>query len=464
MPKRYRRRVAALCALLAAGALTAGAAPSGKKMIGINVVTNRPLTGAILADLGTHGKVREVMAEIDAVTLQARESELAAIRKLPYVAAANPDAERQGSPVDTVSAENFANGLNTWDLDAVNVTDFGVGRTVAYDGSGVYVAVLDTGLLDSWRQYFPEQRIATQYAKAFSGGGGEAGTVSDTPNVWEHDQNSHGTHVTSTILGYSLGGTPINGVAPRSTVIPVKVLNQAGFGWSSVIARGIVYVTDLKRGPLAASPVVINMSLGGPVLDAVEKAAVDYANTHGVIVVAAAGNAGEAGMGFPGAYGPVISAAASGWVGEWLPGSDGNNRNWWIADDVADPTSADDFYITDFSSREKAGQDLDVAAPGSWVVGPFQLQSGKTSYFFLGGTSMASPHVAGIAALMAQKNPSLTSFDVESILEASAVPLPAGCRTVAQPSGPAQEFCWEADATGAGLATADAALAGTPSP
>jgi len=461
MTQSHRGSVAGLCALLAVVALSATAAPS-KQMIGISVLANRPLTGALLADLGTHGTVRDVLLEINAVTMRVAASELSVIRNLPYVAAAGPDAERQGSPVDTVSAGDFAGGLNTWDLDAVDVTDFGKGRTVAQDGSGVYVAVLDTGLLDSWRQYFPEQRIATQYARCFQGGGNDEGGISEPPNCWEHDTNSHGTHVTSTVIGYSLRGTPVNGVAPRATVIPVKVLKNAGFGWSSQIAAGIVYVAELKAGPLADSPVVINMSLGGPRLDPVEQAAIDYANAQGVIVVAAAGNAGEAGMGFPGAYGPVISAAASGWVGEWRPGSDGNTANWWFADDVRDRTRAADFYITDFSSREKPGQDLDVAAPGSWVVGPFQLQSGQTSYFFLGGTSMASPHVAGIAALMAQKNASLTSADVEAILEATAVPLRAGCRTVAQPSGPAQEICWGVDATGAGLATAGAALAATP--
>jgi subtilisin family serine protease len=114
-----------------------------------------------------------------------------------------------------------------------------------------------------------------------------------------------------------------------------------------------------------------------------------------------------------------------------------------------------------FSSRQKAGQDLDVAAPGSWVVGPFQLQSGTISYFFLGGTSMASPHVAGIAALMLQTNPRLSQAAVESILESTALRLGAGCRTVAQPSGPARTICWGADATGAGLARADAAVAAT---
>ncbi len=154
------------------------------------------------------------------------------------------------------------------------------------------------------------------------------------------------------------------------------------------------------------------MSLGGPTLEAMEQAAIDYAISKGVIVVASAGNEGYQGMGYPGAYEPVISVAASGWVSEWVGGG-----TWWYANDVADPLNPNDYYITDFSSRELPGQDLDVAAPGSWVVGPYQTNSGQLSYFFLGGTSMASPHVAGIAALMMQKNPNLTQFDVEGILE-----------------------------------------------
>ena len=391
-------------------------AASTKSAIGVNVVLNTDITNQYLVELGKIGKVRDVVYAIDAVTMQVKQERLEAIRALPFVESATPDAARNGSPVDTVSVTDFSNGLSTWNLDAINVTDFGFdNRKVDYDGTGVYVAVLDTGLLDSWRQYFPEERIAEEYAICFGGGGGEMGFVSTQPEKWQHDQNSHGTHVTSTILGYSMRGTPVNGVAPMATVIPVKVLNQNGSGWSSVVARGITYVADLKAGPLANYPVVINMSLGGPELDAMEKEAIDYAIEMGVIIVASAGNEGEAGMGYPGAYEPVISVAAAGWLGEWLA------SNWWYAIDDPEPTDPLNFYITDFSSRELPGQDLDVAAPGSWVVGPYQLQSGKISYYYLGGTSMASPHVAGLVALMQEKYAALTAAEAEEILESTAL-------------------------------------------
>jgi len=458
----FKRMLVSLLLVLTLLAVSVPAmAASPRAMIGLNVVLNTEVTGAILADLGTHGLIRDVVYEIQSVTIRARAGELDTIRALPYVSAANPDAERTGAPIDTVEATDFTAGLSTWDLDAIDVTDYGLdNRQVAYNGSGVYVAVLDTGLLDSWRQYFPEERIAVEYAICFGGGGGEMGTVSEQPNKWQHDQNSHGTHVTSTIIGYDYRGAPVNGVAPMVTIIPVKVLNQNGSGWSSAVARGITYVADLKAGELADCPVIINMSLGGPELDAMEKAAIDYAIEQGVIIVASAGNRADAGMGYPGAYGPVISVAASGWIGEWTPMSPG--YSWWWALNVPDPTDPDDFYIVDFSSRNLTGQDLDVAAPGSWVVGPYQFQSGYTDYYYLGGTSMASPHVAGIAALMAQKYPALNATEAEEILEGSAILLPAGNRTVMTPYGYNATYSWGADATGAGLANAEAALADTP--
>jgi hypothetical protein len=79
--------------------------------------------------------VRDVVYEIQAVTLMAKERELDRIRALPYVAAANPDAERTGAPIDTVAATDFTDGLSTWNLDAIDVTDFGFdNRQVEFDG------------------------------------------------------------------------------------------------------------------------------------------------------------------------------------------------------------------------------------------------------------------------------------------------------------------------------------------
>lgn len=435
--------------MLLASLVTMSSTPD--KQIGINVLLSTDVTDSILSDLGGYGKVNDVIYPISSVTMKIRSSQLEIIRALPYVSAAAPDATRQAIPITTSAVTDFADGYSTWNLDTINVTDYGYdNRTVSYDGTGVYVAVLDTGLVKNWEGYFPVERIAQEYAISFGGGGGEQGTVSTQPNKWGLDTNSHGTHVTSTIIGYGLGATPINGVAPNAWVIPVKVLNQNGSGWSSTIARGITYIADLKAGPLAAYPVVINMSLGGSALDAVEKAAIDYAIEKGVIIVASAGNEGTMGMGYPGAYAPVISVAAAGWVGEWTSGS------WWLGD-VADPSTDTDFYITEFSSRELSGQELDVTAPGSWVVGPYQVNMGQLSYYYLGGTSMASPHVAGIAALLLQKNNVLSQAEVESILKVSTVSLPAGCRDVPTQTG-VSEFCWEADATGTGLVLADMAL------
>ncbi|MCK4515959.1 MAG: hypothetical protein KAU31_11915, partial [Spirochaetaceae bacterium] len=167
--------------------------------IGVNVLLNTALTDEIRREVGRIGKITDELLSINAFTVRGRGSIIADLSALPYVESATPDAERYAPPMNAVAvADILLYGISTWDLDAVNVTDtewfyptevdpdtqeipppkpVATGRVEPYSGAGVFVAVLDTGLVKNWRSYFPEERIAAEYAMAFGGGGGEVGTV-----------------------------------------------------------------------------------------------------------------------------------------------------------------------------------------------------------------------------------------------------------------------------------------------
>jgi subtilisin family serine protease len=478
------RSIPTLLVVIVAGFLALGASlgQAQAQMIGINIRLNQSLNNNILQDLGAHGEVLDVLSQINGVTLRAHSSELSTIQSLSYVAGANLDEQ--------ADLADFSDGTNYWNLDAVNVTDFGTTppRVVGYDGDGVYVGVIDSGLPFNWRAYLPEERIALEFARGFGGGGGNRGTVSSQPETWERDTLGHGIAVTSVILGfrYNLLDPPLpatfNGVAPEATVIPVKILGEPNSYRYSVLTRALLYLTDLKiDGHLGNSPLVINHSGGGSSDDVLVRAAIDYAIAHGVVVVAVAGNEADAGMRFPGRYAPVISAGSTGSVGEFPP----NDPTFiqWVLNDVAETDPSQHFIAPD-SAWELPGQDLDVLAPGFFVPIPGPLGGagiGLEDYIFALGTSFASPHVAGIAALMLQKNPGLAPAQIEQILENTALPLPPGCRNTrfagfSHGHWPSIRFidlvrglfafdvtvCWNASPTGHGLVQADAALAATP--
>lgn len=428
-----------------------------------------------------------------------------------------------------------ADGYMTWDADAIDI------ENVAETGNGVYVAVLDTGLAPNWKDYFPAERIATRLGKGFyqnvsfkAGNdvcalGTEVGPLIETGFVGSRG-SEHGTHVTSTIIGFNyrsnfdaiagfeIPPVQVRGISPEATIIPVKVLGDYQlpalpgcgdgvpaqnlvFGTTEMVAAGIDYVTDLAMA--GYRPMVINMSLGGGALEAREKEALDRAIANGVIVVASAGNAGESGMGFPGAYAPVISVAAAGWNNEFVdPAITRIYRMYWLQNgndfvpplfagggDVPEPTPTTGaalfdggIYIVDFSSRELEGQQLDVTAPGVFIRGPFAGFPGYShlpwwsngigdlvsinpgNFYYVSGTSMAAPHVAGVAALMVERDPGLTQADVESILKSTALPISApgfgGSVQTGIFDGIFQE--WGTNATGAGLVQADEAIDAIP--
>jgi subtilisin family serine protease len=448
---------------------------------------------------------------------------LIAILAMTTTAASAAGGNIFGNPSSTVT------GNSTWDSDLINV------EKVTETGKGVYVAVLDTGLVPNWRDYFPEARIATKLGTGFAQPVTFKAKSDDacefdvtvgklSQSTWVGSTGStHGTHVTSTIIGYFyrsnadaaagyvLPPIMVRGIAPEVTIIPVKVLadyqvpalpkcstpsasQKAVFGTDEMVAAGINYATDLAiKG---YKPMVINMSLGGSELAAVEMAAIDRAVNNGVIVVAAAGNEGEAGMGYPGAYAPVISAGSVGWVGEWLKPTDSlpRYRMWWLqytsapllpeSGNVADPTVVEDVYLSDFSSRALSGQQLDVLAPGSWVRGPFPGDPGfnhlpwwskgigdlkgrnSGNFYYAGGTSMATPHVASTAALLLQKNHNLTPAQVESILKTTALTLPNTGSKAIWDNTAAAPITWDincngvvCDPVGAGVIQVDKAIA-----
>ena len=185
---------------------------------------------------------------------------------------------------------------------------------------------------------------------------------------------------------------------------------------------------------------------------------------QGVIIVCVSWQRGDDGMGFPGAYAPVISVVASGWVGEWLPAGNktagGTTVMWRI------PQIRTHFYITDFSSRELTEQALDIAAPGSWVVGPNHVQQGRDLLLLPGRHLDVQPPCgrnSGVDGPEGETGPERIRKLRRSSPIVRSYPLGAGCRDVVPiPGQPAAEICWGADATGAGLLDAAAAVALTP--
>ncbi len=414
-----------------------------------------------------------------------------------------------------------AGGYSTWDSDMIDI------EAVAETGEDVYIVVLDTGLTPNWRDYFPQDRILATLGKGFiqpiSFKWVDDALYEDTRGTLHEStfigstSTTHGTHVVSTIIGYfydtyydSIAGYTlprivVRGIAPRANIIPIRVLadytippNPAygfpgevvNFGTSEMVAAGINYATDLAIQ--GYSPMIISMSLGGLEMEEVEQEAIDRAIANGVTIVAAAGNEGEEGMVFPGAYPPVISVGACGWTREWLyPGDGPFFRLWWLQSeyypyaDIPEPTPLDEVYVPDWSSRQLPAQQLDVLAPGSWVRGPYPgypgyahipwwsrgvghlLGNNPGNFYYVGGTSMATPHVAGVAALMLEKNPTLIPGQIESILKTTALQIPAGTADVYTFTGTGWDFVtmhWAYNAIGRGLVQAEEAVDAVPPP
>ena len=207
------------------------------------------------------------------------------------------------------------------------------------------------------------------------------------------DEVGHGTHVAGTIACASNNATGVAGVTWNCRLMPVKVLTRMvnnanpadvrGVGSAADIAAGIRYAVDHGAR-------VLNLSLGGTVDTMVERDAIAYAIAQGAVVVAAMGNAFQQGnpTSFPGAYPDVVAVGA------------------------INQTDQRAFF-------SQTGPHIDVAAPGVGVLSTVW----DNGFATMSGTSMASPHVAGVAALILSCNSSLTGAQVADIIRQTARPL-----------------------------------------
>jgi Subtilase family len=492
-------------------ASVASAGPSGSK--GYLIGSSSPLTAAQVSELRDAGaRIAHIYENFGGAAAVIPANKLDAVRSLPFVTSLNEDTIKR---LDATAAPGAAPlpGSPYW-LDLIDAE-----RNTAYTGQGVWVAVLDSGFYPNWRDYFVESDILTQYAAAFVSANGNPNA-----NQWDVGSDPHGMAVSATIVGHrfvddtneggwgegyvtgSAGTYWHPGVAPNAKIIPVKVCEPIGcFG--SAINAGVDYIISLKLAN-PSQPIVINESLGGPRLDALEKAAIDAAVKAGVVMVASAGNGGNAGMGFPGAYEPVISAGAGGWIGQYttLPG-----KGWYLQDVPEDDLSQ--IYVAGFSARQLTGQFLDVVSTGRYLLLPYpcaqlykdgqvisstnvrtcaskatpdNASAAPFQYLWISGTSFSAPTISGIAALMLDKDPTLSNADAtfgtlldpgswgpgsfERALEGSATDIAPGSVTVTHRTGEPLLECWEVlvtdhpecttlEATGAGWVFVDDALA-----
>ena len=343
------------------------------------------------------------------------------------IAAADPDVEyaepdRILRPMFTPNDTYYASQWHYYESTA------GLNLPAAWDlstGTGIVVAVIDTGYrphADLAANIVPGYDFITDTAVSNDGNGrdadasdpgdaivaGECGSGYPT-----QDQSSswHGTHVAGTIAAVTNNGTGVAGVAFGAKVQPVRVLGKCG-GYTSDIADAIIWASGgtVSGVPANATPArVLNLSLGGSgTCDTTTQNAINSARSRNAVVVVAAGNSNANAANYsPASCTGIVTVAAV-------------NRSGGRA------------YYSNYGSV------VEVAAPGGDMTSAAAngilstLNAGTTTpgadvYAYYQGTSMATPHVAGVVALMLAKNASLTPDQVITMLQSTARAFPATC-------------------------------------
>jgi serine protease len=230
------------------------------------------------------------------------------------------------------------------------------------NGKGVIVAVIDTGVTKVG------DLAETTFVPGYN-------FVSNNDNA--ADDHGHGTHVAGTIAQSTNNKLGVAGVAYGAAIMPIKVLSARGSGSVAGITQGIRWAADHGAN-------VINMSLGGPTRMGSMASAVKYARDKGVVIVAAAGNDGRGRVGYPAAYPGVVAVAST-----QFDESTTFYSNWGKEIDVAAP-----------GGNTRVDQNGDGKPDGVLQHTIVPGNTSQTDYLWFMGTSMASPHTAGVAALI----------------------------------------------------------------
>jgi serine protease len=307
-------------------------------------------------------------------------------------------------------------------------TTGGINLESAWDvtsGAGAVVAVLDTGYrphVDLVANILPGYDMISDAFVGNDGNGRDsdardpgdfvsAGQCGGGDPAQDESSSWHGTHVSGTVAAVTNNSTGVAGVAFSAKVVPVRVLGRCG-GFTSDIADGIIWAAggSVSGVPANSNPAnVINMSLGGGgSCGSTTQNAINIARSLGTTVVVAAGNSNvNAANATPANCNGVVAVAAT-------------NR------------SGGKSYFSNFGSV------VDVAAPGgdlrftaadgiASTLNAGSTTPGADNYVYYQGTSMSSPHVAAVVALLYAESPSITPDEVETILKESARSFPAAC-------------------------------------
>jgi serine protease AprX len=357
---------------------------------------------------GRGGRLQSKLHMIKAAAFTIPVSALAALEADPEVVSVSIDHPM--NVMDDVT--NGATGVNTaW--------------TSGYDGTGVGVAVIDSGINDShpdlWNSSGTASRVV--YHQDFTG------TATTNSKGGQYDLYGHGTHVAGIIGGNgTLSGGHYAGVAPGVTFVDLRALDANGAGTDSTVIAAIQQAIALKN---IYNIRVINLSLGRGIPVSYTQdplcQAVEAAWKSGMVVVVAAGNYGRLSLNGSNGYGTVTAPGNDPFV-LTVGATKSNGSASAAAESIASysskgPTTYDHVVKPDMVAPGNAivslaapGATLETSYPGDVITGT----DGNKDYFRLSGTSMATPAVAGAAALLLDEQGSLTPDQVKARLMKTA--------------------------------------------